>query len=301
MKDKFLLEGAYAQVHQPTLLSECVSVSLSIQDKVIIAKNRDRTYYPRIKIVREIINGLECVYMYDDDTDYSEGMNEAGIGIINTTLQGKTDENEGVHAQDRKGRLQKLNEDGYKIRTALGYTDIHKVARILDLFNRGLGGHTIIGYPSGFISIEKVSFGKPIIDVHSINDVIVRANHGIGYPDQGYQVGRDRESSLSRVFYATKEARKADSPDDLLRRLRLHHVDVPGYLEPYRTNYKVWTSSQIMLNLTDLIFTFVVDENVDFVGIENRLPTNYVPKIHIDVQKLETVFKVRPAISTAPV
>jgi hypothetical protein len=76
------------------VLSECTSVAVTIQNKIILAKNRDRTYYPKLKIIREMINGIETCYMYDVDTDYSEGMNEKGIGIVNTTLQGKEDEKE---------------------------------------------------------------------------------------------------------------------------------------------------------------------------------------------------------------
>lgn len=272
-------------------INECTSVGVSINGKVVLAKNRDRTYYPKVKIVRDIINGLEVAYMYDEDTDYSEGMNEAHIGIVNTTLQGKKDEKE----KKTTNRLKKLNGDGHKIRTALGFDDVRKVVKSLDLFDRGLGGHTTVAYENGFISIEKLSFGKPIMRKYNKNGVIVRANHGIAYPDQGYQFGKDRESSLSRVNYATKEARIADSPEDLLSKLRTHHRDVHGYLEPYRTNYKVWTSSQILLNVTDLEMIFVVDENADFVGIEDRLPKGYVPKISIKIEKLETKFVTRTA------
>jgi len=275
-------------------INECVSIGTSIEGKVILAKNRDRTYYPKIKIVREIINGLETVYMYDEDTDYSEGMNERGIGIVNTTLQGKKDENEGY---DKKRKNRKIiNKDGFKIRKALGYSNPETVVKCLDLFDRGLGGHTTVGYSNGLVSIEKLSFSKPSIKYYSKNALIVRTNHGLVYPDQGYQYGKDRESSLNRMFIANKEARLAKTPAELLYNLRRHHKDVDGYLEPYRTNYKVWTSSQIMLNLTDLIFTFVVDENAKFLGIENRLPKNYTPKIKIDIQEIETLFKVRKRI-----
>lgn len=275
-------------------INECTSVGISIEDKVILAKNRDRTYYPKIKIVRDLINGLEVAYMYDEDTDYSEGMNEAHIGIVNTTLQGKKDENEGSSKTKGK-RLRRLNGDGHKMRTALGYSDPEKVVKSLDLFDRGLGGHTTVAYENGFISIEKLKFGKPVIKQYDKNGVIVRANHGIAYPDQGYQFGKDRESTLSRVFLATKEARLAISPEDLLNKMRTHHEGVHGYLEPYRTNYKVWTSSQILLNVTDLQMIFVVDENADFIGIEDRLPKGHTPKIDIQIQKLETKFVTRGA------
>ncbi len=275
-------------------INECTSVGISIEDKVILAKNRDRTYYPRVKIVRDLINGLEVAYMYDEDTDYSEGMNEAHIGIVNTTLQGKKDENEGS-SKNKGKRLRRLSGDGHKIRTALGYTDPEKVVKSLDLFDRGLGGHTTVAYENGFISIEKLKFGKPVIKQYDKNGVIVRANHGIAYPDQGYQFGKDRKSTLSRAYWATKEARLAISPEDLLNKMRQHHEGIYGYLEPYRTNYKVWTSSQILLNVTDLQMIFVVDENADFIGIEDRLPKGHTPKIDIQIQKLETKFVTRDA------
>jgi hypothetical protein len=278
-----------------SILNECTSVATSVNGDVILAKNRDRTYAPSIRVIREIINGLECVYMYDEKTDYAEGMNEKGVGIVNTTLQGKKDENEGIDMKlKNRGRISK---DGYKIRKALGYDDIKDVVKILDLYDRGLGGHTTIGYPEGFYSIEKLSFGKPIIKRYNRNAVIVRTNHGIGYPDQGYQHGKDRESSLSRSFIATKEARKAKTGEEVLHNMRRHHNKVLGYLEPYRTNYKVWTSSQILLNLTKLEFTFVVDENTKFSGIENRLPNGYSPKIKVNIEEIETIFKVKSKAS----
>jgi hypothetical protein len=271
-------------------INECTSVGITLNDKICLAKNRDRAYYPTIKIVRDIINGLEVAYMYDEDTDYSEGLNEAHIGIVNTTLQGKKDEKE---IKTRK-RHKKLSADGTKIRKALGYSDIKKVVQSLDLYDRGLGGHTTVAFPEGFIAIEKLKFGKPKVTKFDKRGIIVRTNHGIKYPDQGYQFGVDRESSLSRAFHATKEARLSKDPGDLLRRLRDHHEDLPGYLEPYRTNYKVWTSSQILLDVTDLKMKFVVDENANFLGIENRLPAGYKPKIHIEIKKLETKFVTRP-------
>jgi len=274
-----------------SVLNECTSVGTSVGGDIILAKNRDRTYAPSVRVIREIINGLECVYMYDEKTDYAEGMNEKGIGIVNTTLQGKKDENEGI---DKKLKQRgKISKDGYKIRKALGYSDVEKVVKTLDLYDRGLGGHTTIGCQMGFYSIEKLSFGKPIIKKYERNSVIVRTNHGIGYPDQGYQHGKDRESSLSRALIANKEVRKAKTGEDVLHNMRRHHNKVLGYLEPYRTNYKVWTSSQILLNLTKLEFTFVVDENTHFSGIENRLPKGYSPKIKVNIEEIETIFRIK--------
>jgi hypothetical protein len=271
------------------IINECTSVGIKVKGKILLAKNRDRVYNPTIKIVREIIDGTEMIYMYDVNTDYSEGMNEYGIGIVNTTLQGKEDEKEIKITTRHK----KLNADGHKIRKALSLKNVNEIVKILDLYKRGLGGHTTVAYKKGFTCIEKIRMGKPKILDFEPDAVVVRTNHGLQFPDQGYQSGDDRDSSISRAFYASKEARQAKDPEDLLSRLRKHH-DIAGYLEPYRTNYKVWTSSQIMLNLTDLIMTFVVDENTKFLGIENRLPQNYKPKIKLSIYKLSTEYQVTP-------
>lgn len=270
-------------------LTECTAVGIRLNGHILLAKNRDRTYNPQIKIVREIINGTEVIYMYDIDTDYSEGMNEHGIGIVNTTLQGKEDEK----AIKVTRKYKKLSGDGHKIRHALSMDNIKDVVESLDLYRRGLGGHTIVAHKNGYVSIEKVKLGKPNIVHLSKKDVVVRTNHGMHYPDQGYQSGKDRESSVSRAFYANQEARTAKNSDDLLIQLRKHH-HLPGYLEPYRTNYKVWTSSQICLNLSKLEMTFVLDENTKLLGVENRLPEGYKSKIKLKMYELDTTYSVTP-------
>lgn len=274
-------------ISQDRTISECTSVGIKIGKEILLAKNRDRTYNPNIKIIREIIDGTEVLYMYDVDTDYSEGMNEYGIGIVNTTLQGKEDEKaiKSVH------KHKKLSADGHKIRHALSLNNVEDIVKALDLYQRGLGGHTTVAHKNGFACIEKLRMGKPNIEHLKNTDVVVRTNHGMHYPDQGYQHGTDRESSVSRAFYANKEARNAKDAEDLLSHMRQHH-DLPGYMEPYRTNYKVWTSSQILLNLTKLEMLFVIDENTKFLGVENRLPLNYKPKIGLRIFKLSTEYKV---------
>ena len=99
-------------------LKECTVLGAKIQNDIVIAKNRDRNYYPKIKIVHEIIDETEVAYMLDVDTDYSEGMNEHGIGIVNATLQGIADEKAGTKSKSKKSNVQ--SKDGFKIRHALG-------------------------------------------------------------------------------------------------------------------------------------------------------------------------------------
>ena len=68
------------------LLNECIIVSRKFGNDMILAKNRDRAYKPEIEVVHTLINGIEVVYLHDIITDWSEGMNELGIGIVNTSL-----------------------------------------------------------------------------------------------------------------------------------------------------------------------------------------------------------------------
>lgn len=68
-------------------LNECIVTGGSINGDIILAKNRDRMFTPTIQAIRKLSKrGVELVLMYDKRTRYVEGMNEYGIGIINSTL-----------------------------------------------------------------------------------------------------------------------------------------------------------------------------------------------------------------------
>ena len=68
------------------MINECIIVSKEVGDKFILAKNRDRMYNPELEIVHTIIDGVEVAYLHDLITDWSEGLNEHGIGVVNSAL-----------------------------------------------------------------------------------------------------------------------------------------------------------------------------------------------------------------------
>ena len=68
------------------LINECIIVSKEVKDKFILAKNRDRAYKPKLEVVHTILDGVEVAYLHDTITDWSEGMNEFGIGVVNAAL-----------------------------------------------------------------------------------------------------------------------------------------------------------------------------------------------------------------------
>jgi hypothetical protein len=64
----------------------CVILFTNINGKKILAKNRDQGHKPEIELIHEIVNGTEMAYIRDKKTEWLEGMNEYGCGIVNSTL-----------------------------------------------------------------------------------------------------------------------------------------------------------------------------------------------------------------------
>lgn len=276
-------------LNQDNTLDECTIVGAKLGGDIVIAKNRDRNYYPKIKIVHELINDVEVAYMLDMDTDYSEGMNEYGIGIINATLQAEADET--AKSKSKKGNVQ--SEDGFKIRHALGLTTASDVIRSIVTFTgysqgrnalsgepTALNGHTIVGTPRNIFFMENISNRPPIIKRMKKNRVVVRTNHGDVYSKAGYQKGIDRKSSVMRQLIASKLMKKIHSAGEILPTLNKKY-NVPGWANPRRHNYKMWTSTQIEMNLTKLELTLVLEKDTEFFGVDNRLPKDYKSKIKI--------------------
>ena len=46
------------------MINECVIAHGVFDDKIILAKNRDRAYKASVSIVREIIDGVEVAYIF---------------------------------------------------------------------------------------------------------------------------------------------------------------------------------------------------------------------------------------------
>ena len=92
--------------------STSVAFSKKFGDDIVIGKNRDRNYTPKLKVVREISgNGIEVCYVQDQDTDWSEGMNSNGIGLVNSELFVKRDEKDFDKEKEKKS-----SKDGIRIR-----------------------------------------------------------------------------------------------------------------------------------------------------------------------------------------
>lgn len=267
------------------LLNECIIVSKKFGNDLVLAKNRDRAYKPEIEIVHTLINGIEVVYLHDITTDWSEGMNELGIGIVNTSLMVGYDEKEKAIIS----KTGKKSKDGIRIRTALGQKNIKDALRAAILTNGGVKGHTFIADPNHLVTVEMTSKHKAVIKKQDPSQIYVRTNHGLAHPDAGYTEGPDYKSSIVRRASARAVVGKMkDWEDELLglRKNRFSH-DNPNNMS--RDTDKMMTTSQMQLNLTKKIFTLHYFGNriEAFRGVRSELPSDYMPKIHIRVKDIE--------------
>lgn len=267
-----------------TKLNECIIVRKKMGDTVVMAKNRDRMYKPELEVIHELINGVEVVYLHDITTDWSEGINEFGIGVLNTALMVGYDEKE----KQLVKKTGKKSKDGIKIREALGQKTLKNTITIAAKFMGGIKGHTFISTETKLVSIETTSKHNPRFTIHQTDAHVVRTNHGHDHWDAGYTEGPDYLSSKVRKSSAEKLTGKTGDSAGLLNALRTDLFSTKSNLNMARKTDKMSTSSQVLLNLSDLIFELnYFDSKVDkFHGIKVNLPKGYEPKIKIEIKKL---------------
>lgn len=300
-----LIKEILIEVTQPELIKECTIAAVRLDDSVVLAKNRDRGYKARVEIIHEIIDDIEVVYWRDIDTDWSEGMNEYGVGIVNSSLLVVEDEKEGKGVEKERGAKdkpakKKFAADGGKIRKALTYKTLPGVIKSLisyrgeDKKDVGLKGETIVSDGNNIYVIELTRKHSPIIKkLKKDNKVLVRTNHGIYHKNAGYTKGEKKKSSEMRMKLAKKHLEDVNTDQEVIDRLKQKYKKDP-FLNPYRTKnmYHMQTTGQIMLNLEKKEVTVRMDNEMgEFVGIKNKLPKDYTPKIKIKVENEKTHHK----------
>jgi hypothetical protein len=284
------------------LLKECTIAGVRLGDGIVLAKNRDRGYDAEMEIVHEVLNNVEIVYWHDVETDWSEGMNEFGIGIVNSSLMVQDDEKESdkVEKKKKEGKIDdkkkgpKHASDGAKIRQALLQKNLRDCIKVL-ISTRGDGsakvkgvtGESIVSDGKEIYIIEHTSIDVPIIKkLKKDKKVVVRTNHGIFHKDVGYLHGEKRKSSVTRMETAKEHLSHVKTDQEVLDTLKKQYHNNP-FLNPYRKNnkYKMQTVGQIMMNLDKKEVTVRMDHlHGQFEGIENLLPKDYEPKIKLKVE-----------------
>jgi len=263
----------------------CIISLIKLEDKHFLAKNRDRNYKPNISIIHTKLKGVEIAFLYDYDTGWSEGMNEFGIGIVNSALAVGFDEAE-KKITTKTGTKSK---DGKRIINALTNSNIDDVCNSLMTYEGGVRGHTIVsnGYES--YVIESTSKHDPIIKkVRPEIDYIVRTNHGFSYSDAGYTRGKDYISSKIRKSSAEKVLDRISHEKYIMPAMRHKFYKYDSNLNMNRDS-DLSTTTQMLLNLNDLIFNLDILKNdiTEFKGIKQSFESSYIPKIKIKYNYIE--------------
>lgn len=309
MNLKDSIKNVLKEYTEPKTLVECTIAGVKIDDGIVLAKNRDRGYKASIEIIHELIDGVEVVYWRDIDTDWSEGMNEFGVGIVNSSLLVVEDEKEGKDVEKERKQVDKIKDktskkkfaaDGGKIRKALSYKTLPKVIKSIisytgeDKNDVGLKGETIVSDNKNIYVVEMTSKHAPIIKkLKKDSKLVVRTNHGIYQKGAGYIKGEKRKSSVSRMELAKKHLEDVKTDIEVIDRLKQKY-DKDPFLNPYRTKnmYNMSTVGQIMMNLEKKEVTVRIDNEMgEFVGIKNKLPKGHEPKIKIKVENEKTHLK----------
>ena len=218
-------------------------------------KNRDRNYKPTIKIKQSYRGGLERMLLWDDDTKYTEGVNEYGIGIVSSAVATKKDEKEG----DKVSPETFYSPDGKKIRTALLEKTLDKV--VDKLIELQLNGNTFIYTKDNCVILESgVNIDEEFVFDKSTlkkDEFAVRTNHGIKFKWLGYQSGIDdeqdysRKSTISRYDISVKLIKDVSTPSDLFDAVSDSSTEKDPQMNPLRVytgkKDELFTTGQIMI------------------------------------------------------
>jgi hypothetical protein len=272
----------------------CIIVFKKIDNKNYIAKNRDKSISTNISIIHEIVDHIEIVYMYDVNTYWVEGMNEFGIGAVNSTLAVKTDEI--IDKSEYQKRL--FN----KKRHMLKHNNLEKLSNEWLSFSQNSDlsrhGHTLLCDINNCIHIESFQGEIPFKE-KIINDTVF-TNHGDKLKNKGYIIGNKYMSSLLRKELAYNEIINVNNKNEILNSLNKNYIDINPEFHTYRNKKQTLayldaddrhaafnTTSQTLMCLSELLFYFNYDqENSNFLKYDNRLPINYVPKIKVFINKI---------------
>jgi hypothetical protein len=268
-------------------LRECIIIGGQAQGGNVLGKQRDRNYAPKLRIVRELINGLEVVYLHDLYTDYLEGMNEKGIGIINAALLVSDDEKAARSFMDRQKKKGNSN-DGPRIKRALGMPKLNQCIKSIVGYDTGLKGHTFVGSPSSMYSVEMTSMHNPVVNkLDPTTGMDVRTNHGEEHSGAGYSADTQPDDYLSsKIRKATAQVAIAnlDSHEDMMPALTKQTFDSSSNMNMRRTTDKMRSSSQIMMHLDKLEFIFyAIPGECNYVGMIDKTPDNHEPVITVRV------------------
>lgn len=275
-------------------INECVIIAKQIDtddkgDKTfVVMKHRDRNYKPSLSIVHTVMNGMEIAYLRDDTTLWSEGMNAAGICIVNSALAVDADENSAKLAK-KADTAPKFSKDGERIIKALTMNNIDDASFFAKNFKGGIQGHTLLTDGDEVYTMEMTSVHPAVITRLDGLSQIVRTNTGLIHQDAGYQQGKGPgfKSSLIRKQTAEKMIHDLNDPKEMLAALREQPYASNSQLNPRRSTSSLSTSTQLLMNPKTKEFHLVLIKGQfeKFKGIVDQIPPDFEPQIKITFEE----------------
>jgi hypothetical protein len=240
------------------------------------AKNRDRNYKTEIEIVNSNRENIQRLYIDDQTTRWTEGVNEYGVAIISASFSVKSDEKEGGKVLAKKGKNGKkkamVSPDGLAIRNSLLCKDPKSAAKML--IEKELAGATFIFNSEkcylleGGFTVKKADSTdkKPRKYIYNLKEITkddnhcVRTNHGIDLTQLGYSANatdpkiiQSRQSSEERWKIINNYLRDVEihDPVDFLEAMSQKPNDDP-FLNPVRMGDPgkgdMVTTGQLLIN-----------------------------------------------------
>lgn len=266
------------------VIEECIIVGGSLHGDNFLAKSRDRNYMPHVKIHRQVApSGIEIVYLHDEDTDYMEGMNSAGIGMVNSALLVGDDE------KAVKGKVK--SKDGKIMKKALECDNLQDCIKMLVSHDGGIKGHTFVGDKNVIYTIEMTSEHNPIIKKmkHPEKEAAIRTNHGVDHKGAGYTPERKPDDYISsKVRQATAEVQLAgvDDFEEVAPSLTVPMFDPDSNYNMSRRTDNMRTRSQCAMNLSQKHFNFYYfPRECEYRGYVDDTPKGHKKQIFIKVIK----------------
>lgn len=290
----FLTESFENNLNQIDQLNECVIAAKKITDAdsgdttFVVFKHRDRNYKPSLSIIHTVVNGMEIAYLRDDTTLWSEGMNGAGICIVNSALAVAADE-ASAKLSKKADTAPMFSKDGERIIKALTMNSIDDASFFAKNYKGGIQGHTLITDGEEVYTMEMTSQHPAVMTKLDGMDQIVRTNIGVIHPDAGYQVGMGvgYKSSAVRKSTAEKMLLELDKPMDMLAALRKQPYAKNSQLNPRRSTSTLSTSTQLYMNPKTKEFHLVLlkGQVEVFKGIVDQIPPDFETTIKITFEE----------------
>jgi len=270
-------------------LDECIIATGHINGNMTLVKNRDRTYKPTMSVIRyRTKKGIEIAIIYDKNTHYLEGMNEFGIGILNSTMLNEID-------SDTEGDYNR--EQGQIVFKALNTKTIDEAIGVLTTQSGGLEGHTMVADAARAYHVEMLKGSEShVVQLDPTSGWDARTNHGVHFPEGGYMPrdGQIYMSSNYRKALAEIELCGATSAKKAMAILRQQHNEPDSHMNVHRRvpsnpDYPegFMTTSQVVMDLGERRLYFHCYTNfANFCGeVEDLLPEDYKPKIKITISQ----------------